>query len=356
MTGRNDSIKEVVGITAKLGAYMSGGKISVIVPCFNIEKYIERAVRSILNQSYKNLEIILIDDGSTDSTAAIIDNLGQIYENIYSFHKKNGGVTSARLLGINHSSGDWIAFVDGDDLLKAEMYEILIDNAMRYDADISHCGYEMVFPDRVDKYYDTKTLVIQSNFEGQRDLLSGKFVEPCLCNKIYKRKLVMASIKECSSSTSIRDMEDLLWNYYFFKRSQKAVFIDECYYQYVIRKGSATTASLNKHQLLDSLKVFMIIEKDISNYSELKRIIKTRKVVKLIGIATLKKESETGWEDAYIKKAKQVLRKNLLQYWSGPYSIRIKGMVLLILISPRLYTMAHRMYATIRGTYRRYDI
>ena len=335
---------------------MSGGKISVIVPCFNIDKYIDRTVQSILNQNYKNLEIILVDDGSTDSTSIIIDKLGQTYENIYSFHKKNGGVTSARLFGINHASGDWIAFVDGDDLLKPEMYKVLIDNALLYNTDISHCGYEMVFPDRIDKYYGTQKVVLQNNFEGQRDLLSGKFVEPSLCNKIYKRWVVIESKEECSSARGIRNMEDLLWNYYFFRRAYKSVFIDECYYQYVIRKGSAATTSLNRHKLLDPLKVFMQIEKDVSDSNELKRIIRTRKVASLIGIATLEKKSESDWEDVYIRKAKLILRKNLLQYLCGPYSVRIKGMILLASISPRLYALIHRIYANARRTNRKYDI
>lgn len=330
--------------------------ISVIIPCYNVGNYIEKTVQSILDQSYKDLEIILVDDGSTDSTSIIIDKLGQTYENIYSFHKKNGGVTSARLFGINHASGDWIAFVDGDDLLKPEMYKVLIDNALLYNTDISHCGYEMVFPDRIDKYYGTQKVVLQSNFEGQRDLLSGKFVEPSLCNKIYKRWVVIESKEECSSARGIRNMEDLLWNYYFFKRASKSVFIDECYYQYVIRKGSAATTSLNRRKLLDPLRVFMQIEKDVSDSNELKRIIRTRKAASLIGIATLEKKSESDWEDVYIKKAKLILRKNLLQYLCGPYSVRIKGMILLASISPRLYALIHRIYANARRTNRKYDI
>lgn len=347
---------EEVHITTNLGAYMSGGKISVIVPCFNIENYIDRTVQSILDQKYKDLEIILIDDGSTDNTSIIIDKLGKMYENVYSFHKKNGGVSSARLFGINHSSGEWITFVDGDDLLRPEMYAVLIDKAIQSNADISHCGYEMVFPDRVDKYYGTQKVVLQSNFEGQRDLLSGKYIEPSLCNKIYKRQVVLESKEECASAIYIRNMEDFLWNFYFFKRAKRSVFIDECYYQYVIRKDSAATASLNRQKLLDPLRVFMRIEKDVSCNNELKRIIRTRKAVALIGIATIKKESETGWEDACIRKATLVLRNNLLQYWRGQYPLRIKSMILLASISPRLYRLLHKIYAIFRGNYRKYEI
>ena len=332
---------------------MGKGKISVIVPCYNVENYIRKTIYSILAQTYKNIEIIIVDDGSTDETKSIIDQLAQDYDNVRSFHKNNGGVSSARLYGINHSSGEWLTFVDGDDLLKPEMYEVLIDNAMRFNADISHCGYEMVFPDCVDKHYGTQKIVLQSNFEGQKDLLSGKFVEPSLCNKLYKRQVVLDSKEECTSTMDICYTEDLLWNYYFFKRAKRAIFIDECFYQYVLRKGSAVTSPLNRHKLLDPLRVCTIIEKDLSNPDELKRLIKNRKVAKLIGIATMEKESKIGWEVDCSERAKAVLRKNVIKYWRGPFSMRIKGMILLASISPGLYMKVHRIYATYRGTNRK---
>ena len=164
-------------------------KISVIVPVFNIESYIKRCVDSILSQTYPNIEIIIVDDGSTDNSGRIIDDIASTNSSIRVLHKKNGGVTSARLEGVKIASGDWITFVDGDDYIEPDMYEVLMKKAIDYQADISHCGYQMVFPSRVDYYYNTHKQIIQNNQKGLIDLLSGSFIEPGLCNKLFKTKI-----------------------------------------------------------------------------------------------------------------------------------------------------------------------
>lgn len=129
--------------------------ISVIVPAYNIENYIENCLESIIRQTYKNLEIIVIDDGSTDNTGKIIDNFSNFDKRIKVIHKKNEGVSKARLLGVEESKGEYIGFVDGDDQIEKYMYEHLLNNALKYRADISHCGYQMNFPDgHVDYYYN----------------------------------------------------------------------------------------------------------------------------------------------------------------------------------------------------------
>lgn len=335
---------------------MDKGKISVIIPCFNLEKYIEKTVQSVLNQTYDNLEIILVDDGSTDGTPQMIDSLAKREGRVSAFHKQNGGVSGARLYGIERASGDWIAFVDGDDLLKPEMYTVLMDNAVRYNADISHCGYDMVFPDHTDKYYGTGKLVLQNNFEGLRDLLSGDFIEPALWNKIYKRELVMLSYEECAEACEIKNLEDLLWNYYFFKRAKTSVFIDECYYLYVLRKGSAATSGVNEHKLLDPIKVFRKIEEDCVSSHQLNTIVKGRKAAQLIGLATVETKVSPEWVKNYSAKARNTLRRNLVQYLQGEYSLRLKVMVALVSFSPKLYAGIHGAYSKIRGTDRKYEI
>ncbi len=335
---------------------MDKTKISVIVPCYNIEAYIEKTVQSILAQTYTNLEVILVDDGSTDGTSAIIDRLEQENACIRAFHKENGGVSSARLCGIEHASGDWIAFADGDDLLKPEMYAVLINNAIQYGVDISHCGYEMIFPDHVDQYYGTGKLIQQNNSEGLRDLLTGEFIEPSLANKLYKKELVLNAYEECIAARDIHNMEDLLWNYYFFKGALKSVFVDECFYQYILRKGSAATSQISRRKVLDPLKVFRRIEKDPCCRGPLKDIIKNRETAKLISLATMKTGSGPKWVDYYAGKARRVVKRNLFNYWRGDYSMRLKMMALLVSVSPELYTNVHEVYAKLRGTDRKYEI
>ena len=126
--------------------------ISVIVPIYNVEKYLDRCVDSIINQTYKNLEIILVDDGSPDNCLAICDSWAEKDRRIKVIHKENGGVSSARNSALDIASGDYIGFVDSDDWIEPDMYEILIKNAKKYDADISRCAGLLDYCDRSEEY------------------------------------------------------------------------------------------------------------------------------------------------------------------------------------------------------------
>lgn len=100
-------------------------KISIIIPIYNVEQYLPQCLDSIINQTYKNLEIILINDGSTDNSGKICDNYAKVDNRIHVFHKKNEGVSSARNLGLEKCTGDFIGFVDPDDFIELNMYELL---------------------------------------------------------------------------------------------------------------------------------------------------------------------------------------------------------------------------------------
>ena len=115
-------------------------KISVIVPAYNNAPWLPNTLDSILAQTYKNLEVIVVDDGSSDDTPAVLRCYEEKDSRIRIIRKTNGGVTSARLLGVAESTGDWIGFVDGDDYIEPQMYARLMENAVTYRADISHCG------------------------------------------------------------------------------------------------------------------------------------------------------------------------------------------------------------------------
>ena len=111
--------------------------ISVIVPVYNIKEYLDRCVRSIMNQTYQNLEILLVDDGSTDGSGELCEKLAKEDTRIRVFHKKNGGSSSARNLGIREAKGEYLGFIDSDDYIEPDMYELLADGIVRY-------GLEMV--------------------------------------------------------------------------------------------------------------------------------------------------------------------------------------------------------------------
>lgn len=235
---------------------MTDNKISIIVPVFNLENYIKKTVESILMQDYRNIELILVDDGSTDKSGEIIDSLAELDSRILIIHKENGGVTSARLNGIKASSGEWIGFVDGDDIIDSDMFEHLLTNAIKYQVAISHCGYQMVFEDgRIRYFYNTGRVVQQDNLTGLKDLLSGSFVEPGLCNKLFHKDLFYNLLHENIMDISIKNNEDLLMNFVLFLNAKKSVYEDFCPYHYIIRQSSASRQTLNKNKIYDPIKV-----------------------------------------------------------------------------------------------------
>ena len=137
---------------------------SVIVPIYKIEKYLRRCIDSVLGQTFSDFELILVNDGSPDNCPAICEEYAAKDKRIRVIHKENGGVTSARLRGVVEATGEWIGFVDGDDYVEPQMYERLLDNALKYQADISHCGHQLVFPDgRVEYVHKSENLFIQDH-------------------------------------------------------------------------------------------------------------------------------------------------------------------------------------------------
>ena len=136
-------------ITAAIAPEEQKELISIIVAVYNIEDYIERGVNSITNQTYKNLEIILVDDGSTDGSAGICDRLAENDGRIVLIHKKNGGLADARNAGLAVAKGSLIGFVDGDDWIDEDMYEKMYSALLEQNADMAVCRYRQVYKDGV---------------------------------------------------------------------------------------------------------------------------------------------------------------------------------------------------------------
>lgn len=239
---------------------MTKEKISVVIPAYNLRDVISRTMDSVLGQTYHPIEIIVVDDGSTDGTADILDEYSRKYPNVLVIHRANGGVSSARLEGIKAATGEWIGFVDGDDEVEPDMYEVLMNNAVKYHADISHCGYQMMFVDgHVNFFYNTGRLVQQDKITGLKDLLSGSFVEPGLWNKLFHKKLFHSLLHDNSMPTDIKINEDLLMNYILFAQANQSVYEDQCKYHYLIRSGSTSRSGLNWNKIYDPIRVKELI-------------------------------------------------------------------------------------------------
>lgn len=330
-------------------------KISIIIPAYNIQDYLGPTLDSVLAQTYQNLEIIVVNDGSKDGTAAVLDAYAAKDSRIRAIHKENGGVTSARLRGVAKATGTYIGFIDGDDYIEPEMYERLLVNLKQHDADISHCGYQMVFPSRVDYYHNTGKTTVQQGDQGCADLLEGSFVEPSLVNKLYRREL-FAGLEDWMDR-SIRINEDLLMNFYLFRQAKTAVFEDICPYHYVLRKGSAATSRLNEHKLKDPLKVLHILMEETADVPEWNRIVERRLIYQLVGSTTMALGQQRDLIQSCRKAARKELRQRLGQALTGDAcSLKLKAMVLWAAVWPASYGWAHQTYARMTGIDKKYEV
>jgi len=211
-------------------------------------------------QTYSNLEIILVDDGSADNSRNVISELASEDPRIVPVFKRNGGVTSARLEGVKIASGDYIGFVDGDDYIEKDMYERLVENARRFDADISHCGYQTRFPDgRIQYYHNTRVCLQMERNMALTELIDGERIEPGLWNKLFARKLFDDLLNKEQMDISIRINEDLLMNFYLFMKAKNSVFEDVCLYHYIARENSASRSRINEYRVMDPIRVKEII-------------------------------------------------------------------------------------------------
>ncbi len=211
--------------------------ISVIVPIYNVEKYLERAVSSLTTQTYDNLEIILVDDGSPDSCPALCDELAKLDNRIKVVHKENGGLSSARNAGINIAKGEYLSFIDGDDYVSSDMYELLYRAISENNADIAICGinwvnedgtkYENVCPSPIiDEVFDKATAF-------RKLVPANSFYYVTACNKLYKKEL-FSNVLFPEGKIN----EDEYTVHHFFNNSNKIVSIKEELYFYVQRENS----------------------------------------------------------------------------------------------------------------------
>lgn len=227
------------------------GKISVVVPVYNVEDYLDRCVKSIISQTYENLEVILVDDGSPDGSPVMCDSWAQKDPRIKVIHKPNGGVSSARNAALDAATGDFIGFVDSDDWIENDFYELLMKSLAENGSDIAFCGYCVVERSGEKKGY--KNLLDSSICDRNRYLYNvvsggdGGFI----WNKLFRAKL----FDGVRFSDEIVYSEDLLFNFVISQKAGKISFVNEEKYNYFHKYLSGYAWVLNDHSF-DMVKVF----------------------------------------------------------------------------------------------------
>ena len=209
--------------------------ISIVVPIYKVENYLEKCIISILNQSYKNFELLLIDDGSPDLCPKICDDYKNKDKRIKVFHKENGGLSDARNYGIEKAKGSLITFIDSDDYIDRDYIEYLYNLKKKFGVKISTCGHNICFDKKIIKKTSLRTEKVSLEV-ALYDILYDKEIDICSWGKLY---------------------EDTATTYLLFEKCDYIGVGNECKYNYVMRKDSITTNSFNlkKMQLIDMTQI-----------------------------------------------------------------------------------------------------
>ena len=304
--------------------------VTVIVPVYKVEQYLERCVNSIISQSYTNLEIILVDDGSPDRCPAICDGYSQRDERIQVIHKKNGGLSSARNAGMNASNGQYFCFVDSDDYILPDMIEQLVGMVQAFHTPISACSFSSE-EGRLRQGL-TDEIRLLSAAEALREILTDGLVCTSAWAKLFDRELF--------SDVSFPEgkiFEDYATIYKLFHKAGKIAFADAAKYYYTPNYAGITKSSFSFRQM-DYFSVSDEIERFVKEYyPDLTPLVQNREVD--MAVSLYRKLSVTPERDRFEEERKTLvrhIRKGLFGFFSSHYPTEKKLSSLAVSLFPVL--------------------
>ena len=307
-------------------------RITIIVPCYNAQNYLHRCIDSILTQNYIDFELLLVDDGSTDNSATICDEFAKYDKRVRVFHKKNGGVSLARNLGLDNSLGEYIMFVDSDDYMLPGMLEVMLSTLESKKADLVVCGTTETgggyWRPIADVDYSINQL--KENFVS---LLHTELLSPPW-NKIYKKEII-GSNRFCED---ISFGEDLLFNIQYLEKCENISLIKESPFYHEKENENSLVVKFNRNRLLDIEKVWVVVDR----FSEDKEGLYSKYLRDLtVYVRQLLKTKQYSWLE----------KKNILEEWSSVtlikslnlfnYKIYYLNWVLLLLLKNKQWKLAN---------------
>lgn len=305
-------------------------KISIIVPVYNVENYIERCIKSLLNQTYRNIEIIIIDDGSTDNSEKLCDQFKN-EERVLVIHTKNAGVSKARNLGIEKASGNLIGFVDADDYVREDMFENLYKAiSEESNIDIVMCNY---FDNKKINKIKNKDLIVNKENLIKQVIGNGQY-RGFIWNKLFKKDIIKKN--KIKFKTDIDMCEDLIFCLEYMQYVIKGFLIKEPYYYYENRKDSISNLSFNNKRF-SILKAYdyILSFKYIRNNKEIFNILKMRQIKHCISLwYLLNKEKNFLKKKEYVYKIKQRIKEADYKFLlDKTYQIKYKVLFIFLKLS-----------------------
>ena len=309
--------------------------VSVIVPVYNVENYLRKCLDSVINQSYGNLEILLIDDGSTDTSGELCEEYAEKDSRVKIFHKENGGLSSARNMGLDYALGKYITFVDSDDYLAEDAIESLVASLEKYQADISIGQLEnadkkdAVIDKRRKKFYEETVL---SSEQAMMELCLNRMTGTSACGKLYK-SILFENVRYPVG----KRYEDMYTTPEIIVLSKKVVILRKTVYLVVLRSGSITRQMLGENDFILFKTLERLIEIVDLHYPSLHECA----VIRLVNDTFWTIMTRLVYNDDFLVRAKKI-RKRYRKYWilalkHPGLSYGRKVQVLLALVNLRLY-------------------
>lgn len=325
-------------------AIFQGDLVSVIVPVYNVDRYLHRCIDSIIAQDYENLEIILVDDGSTDSSPVICDDYASKDSRIKVYHRENRGVSSARNFGVEASNGKYVSFIDSDDYIASNFISTLYGKIIEYAADISVCSYYEFTDNKIKdtSFNSLKKDLVLTNLEAMRDIFTlPNYTKVVPWNKLYK--------KEIFQNNSViypinRRHEDDATTYKLYYYSNKIVYCNIPLYYYY--QSSTSFMGQKYHaQRLDILLALKETEEFVKeNNIDLNQEVKFNELLRLLTVLNSMVDTKCidkkVFEDirTIIKKDKEVYLKN--PYLDAKHKVAVKSLI----FSRKLYIIIRKLF------------
>lgn len=314
-------------------------KISIIVPIYNSEKYIKRCIDSLINQTYKNIEIVAINDGSSDKTQEILEEYSKTDNRVVVISKENMGVTAARNDGIENATGDYLCFCDSDDWYELDMCETLIDAIKKYGVKIAVCSYIRVENGVKTPIMGKGNEYLLTRDEAIRNIILGGYFTGSLCTKLYDKNL----FSNIHIEHPIKYNEDILLNYFVFKKIDSVAFVDKCKYNYYIRNDSSTGNPDSIKANKDCLYVSKLMLDELQG-SNLESVIQQRYTNVLINLYRAYNINKK-----YVRERNET--KDKLTYCINNFNNLPKNLKLniyMIKYIPKIYPLIYKIYDKIR--------
>lgn len=313
---------------------LNNPKISVIIPVYNVKKYLKSCLNTVINQTFKDLEILLINDGSTDGSGELCDELAKTDDRIRVFHKENGGLSDARNFGIKMAKGKYIGLIDSDDYIDLDMFEILYNNILLDDADVSACTIYSCYEGVINKHGDENSkYFLCTGYEFLNLALKGTAPTISACPKLYKKDVLL----DTPFKTGKLYEDAFLLGELFSKVKKVAVQTVPKYY-YVHRKNTITTStytSKQKERIEAFENNFNIVKNCCPQYIDTAwyRLIRANYEVYDLAIESDKAEAKQDKKEII-----RFLKKNFFKIMHCKYIVPTRKLaIILSFISERLY-------------------